>query len=151
MRDKIKDIVEKTIKRLREESSTGGGGASMTPGDGMQRAEKYSFKKGTNDKGVKNPYYYKLGFTKVPDKIKGSGLEVKQLFEAEFSTIQQERIDAFEKIEDELNLLFPLISKAKNQTIMFYSENPGSEDIVISTDLILDSIEDIKTLLKEEE
>ena len=73
------------------------------------------------------------------------------MFEAEFSTIQQERINAFEKIEDELNLLFPLISKAKNQTIMFYSENPGSEDIVISTDLILDSIEDIKTLLKEEE
>lgn len=153
MRNKIKNIVEKALKRLKEESSTGAGGATSVPGNGMQRAEKYSFKKGTNSKGVKNPYYYKLGFVKVPDKIEGSGLEVKQLFEEETSIkkFQKERIAAFDEIEKELNLLSPMLSNAKNETILFYTENPGSEEIIISTDLILESINEIKTLLKGEE
>ena len=153
MRDRIKNIVEKTIKRLKEESSTGTGGATSIPGNGIQHANKYSFKKGTNSKGVKNPYYYKLGFTKVPDKIKDSDLEVKQLFEKETlpEEFQKERMAAFDQIEKELNLLSPMLSNAKNKTKLFYTTNPGSEEIIISTDLILESINDIKTLLKGEE
>jgi hypothetical protein len=154
MSDKIKNIVKEIIKKLKEESSTGSGGANMSPGVGPQYATKYSFSKGTNEKGIKNPYYYKLGWKAVPDKIKGSGLEVKKLFEIdpinEENEFQQERIKAFDQIENELNSLSPLLSNAKNNTIDFYSANPGSNEIIISTDLILEYIQDIKKLLKEE-
>jgi hypothetical protein len=152
MSDRIKNIVKETIKKLKEESSTGGGGGAFTPGEGAQDATKYSFKKGTNEKGVKKPYYYKLGWKAVPNKIKGSGLEVKKLFEEDTTdAFQQERLKAFEDIENELNSLSPMISNAKNQTVEFYQENPGSNEIIISTDLILEYIQDIKKLLKGEE
>lgn len=155
MRDKIKHIIKEKLKQIKETSATGVGGASMTPGEGAQYATKYSFKKGTNEKGLKNPYYYKLGWKPVPNKIKGSGLEVKKLFEEdllnEYNDFQQERINAFETIENELNSLFPLLSNAKNDTVDFYSSNPGSYEVVAATDLILEYIKDIKILLKGEE
>jgi hypothetical protein len=99
---------------------------------------------------AKNIYYYKLGWKPVPKKIKGSGLEVKKLYEGEAEDFQQERINIFDKIEDEINTLSPLISNAKNSTIEYYSENPGSYAIIRSTDLILDYIKNIKQLLKGE-
>jgi hypothetical protein len=152
MSDRIKNIVKETIKKLKEESSTGAGGGAFTSSEGAQYATKYSFKKGTNEKGVKKPYYYKLGWKAVPNKIKGSGLEVKKLFEEDTTdTFQQERIKAFENIENELNSLSPMISNAKNQTVEFYQGNPGSNEIIVSTDLILEYIQDIKKLLKGEE
>lgn len=155
MRDKVKNIIQDAFKKLKEQSSTGGGGASFSAGAGAQYASKYSFKKGTNEKELKNPYYYKLGFTKVPDKIKGSGLEVKQLFEDEmlneYSDFQNERIKAFETVENELNSLLPLLSNAKNDTAEFYAQNPGSFEVLTPTDLILDYLKDIKTLLKAEQ
>ena len=155
MHSKIKEIVKASLKKIKEQSSTGGGGASFTPGAGMQYATKYSFKKGTNEKGVKNPYYYKLGWKAVPDKIKGSGLEVRQLFEEEllneYSDFQQERIKAFDSVEQELNQITQMLSNARNTTAEFYAANPGSYEVVIATDLILDYLKDIKTLLKGEE
>ena len=45
----------------------------------------------------KNIYYYKMGYKNVPKKIKGSGLEVKKLYEGEFNEFQKGRIDIFEK------------------------------------------------------
>jgi hypothetical protein len=170
MHNKVKHIVQETIKKIKEASSTGGGGASMTPGTGPQYGAKYAYKltgykpvdeSGANLgpgpkaglKGVEDNYYVKAWKYKlVPDKIKGSGLEVKKLFEEDTTDkFQQERIDAFKTVEDELNSLSPLISNAKNQTIEFYSENPGSSEVIISTDLILEYIQDIKKLLKGEE
>lgn len=128
MNNRIHNIIKETVKKLKEQSSTGAGGASFTPGEGMQKASKYSF-------------------AKKPKKP--SGLEVVKLFE--YNDFQQERITVFETIENELNSLFPLLSNAKNDTAEFYSENPGSYEVVTSTDLILDYIKDIKTLLKGEE
>jgi hypothetical protein len=173
MSNRIKNIVKETIKKLKETSSTGGGGASMTSGTGPQYGAKYAYKltgykpvdeSGANlgpgpkagPEGVKDNYYVKAWKYKlVPDKIKGSGLEVKKLFEkdesSEIDKFQQERINAFKTVEDELNSLSPMISNAKNQTIEFYSENPGSNEVIISTDLILEYIQDIKKLLKGEE
>jgi len=151
MSDKYKNIVKEVIKKLKETSSTSQGGASFSAGEGEQYATKYAFAK--QEKPAK--YYYKLGYKKVPNKIKGSGLEVKKLFEEdilnEYNEFQQERISAFETIENELNSLFPLLSNAKNETVDFYSANPGSYEVVASTDLILEYIKDIKTLLKGEE
>jgi hypothetical protein len=152
MRDKIKEIIR---QKLQELSSTGTGGATFTAGEGAQYADKYSFKKGTNMDGVKRHYYYKLGWKAVPKKIKGSGLEVKKLFEEdtlnEYNEFQQERINAFDKIEKEINSLLPILSNKKNETAEFYTANPGSYEVYTPTDLILDYIKDIKTLLTEEE
>lgn len=146
--DKLRELIKKTLKEM---SSTSQGGATFTPASGAQYATPKAFKKGTNSKGTKNIYYYKLGFKPVPKKIKGSGLEVKKLYENEASDFQKERTDVFSQIEKELNDLSPLISNAKNATIDYYSNNPGSYAIVRSTDLILDYIKDIKQLLKGEE
>lgn len=104
--------------------------------------------------GVKDNYYVKgFKYKLVPKKIKGSGLEVKQLFqEAAQSTdeFQQERIAAFDKIEQELNSVYSMLSNAKNETAEYYNVNPGSYGVVTPTDLILDYIKDIKTLLQGE-
>lgn len=141
--NKIKEL----IKGLKEQSATSQGGASFTPGEGAQYATPFAFKK----KGKKSPsiYYYKLGYKPVPKKIKGSGLEVKQLFE--YSDFQEKRIAAFDEVEDRLNGLSPLLSNAKNETAEFYNENPGSYTIVYSTDYIFELLDEIENKLKKTE
>ena len=146
LRNRLSRVIRK-YKKLKEVSATGGG-ATFTPGEGAQYATPRAFTKNSKSKKDKNIYYYKMGYKNVPKKIKGSGLEVKKLYEGEFNEFQKGRIDIFEKIENELNDLPPLISNAKNKTVEYYSSNPGSYAIVNSTDLILEYIKDIKTLLK---
>ena len=140
--------IAKKYKDLKEISATTQGGATFTPGEGAQYATPRAFAKDSKSKKRKNIYYYKMGYKDVPKKIKGSGLEVKKLYEGKFNEFQKERIDIFEKIEEELNGLPPLVSNAKDKTVEYYSANPGSYAIVNSTDLILEYIKDIKTLLK---
>ena len=149
LRNKLSRIIKK-YKNLKEVSSTGGS-ATFTPGEGAQYATPRAFAKDSKSKKRKNIYYYKMGYKDVPKKIKGSGLEVKKLYEGEFNEFHKGRIDIFEKIENELNDLPPLISNAKNKTVEYYSSNPGSYAIINSTDLILEYIKDIKTLLKGKE
>jgi len=146
LRNRLSRVIKK-YKELKEVSATGGS-ATFTPGEGAQYATPRAFTKDSKSKKRKNIYYYKMGYKDVPKKIKGSGLEVKKLYEGEFNEFQKGRIDIFEKIENELNDLPPLISNAKNKTVEYYSANPGSYAIVNSTDLILEYIKDIKTLLK---
>ena len=146
LRNRLSRVIKK-YKNLKEVSATGGS-ATFTPGTGAQYATPRAFTKDSKSKKRKNIYYYKMGYKDVPKKIKGSGLEVKKLYEGEFNEFQKGRIDIFEKIENELNDLPPLISNAKNKTVEYYSSNPGSYAIVNSTDLILEYIKDIKTLLK---
>ena len=104
--------------------------------------------------GVKDNYYVKKFQYKLVPKNKngnyvqkGSDLEVKQLFETKF---HNERINAFDLIEKELNDIYKLISNAKNETIKYYKENPKSFTVVKPTDLIMDYLKDIKQLLKGE-
>ncbi len=136
---------------LEEISSTGGGAgaASFTPGTGMQYATPNAFsgkKKGKYADG--GMYTKKFGYKLVPNKIKDSGLEVKQLFEAETSKeYQDKRVKAFDLIEQELNNIYKILSNAKNETIRYYNENPGSYGVIKPTDLVLDYIKDIKDLL----
>lgn len=102
--------------------------------------------------GVKdNAYVKQFKYKLVPKKIKGSGLEVKQLFEKEGAgDFQNKRIQAFDRIEQEMNDIYKMLSNAKNETSDFYNENPGSYSVVKPTDLVLDYIKDIKDLLKGE-
>ena len=158
-----------------EMSTTGGGAgaASFTGGTGMQYATPYAFKKPkkknkksvqegigaslgpgpkASENGVKdNAYVKQFKYKLVPKKIKGSGLEVKQLFEdSDVKSFQQERISSFDVIEQEMNDIYKMLSNAKNETSDFYTQNPSSFNVIKPTDLVLDYIKDIKDLLKGE-
>jgi len=148
--DKLKEIIR---KKLKEMSATGQGGASFTAGQGEGYATPAAFASKTNSKGTKNIYYYKLGFKPVPDKIKGSGLPVKKLWEEdilnEVNEFQQKRLDTLDEIEALMNEISPLISNAKNETIELYSGNAGSYDITKPIEMVKSYLQDIKQLLSE--
>ena len=132
-----------------EETNTTGGSASFTPGVGINYATPKAFSKGKgkySDGGV----YKKWGYKLVPKKIKGSGLEVKQLNEDESKSFQQDRIDDFDKIEKELDNIIVILSNAKNETVEYYNHNPASDDPVYPTRTILSYVGDIKKLLNRD-
>jgi hypothetical protein len=146
--DKLKDIIK---AKLKEMSATGQGGASMSAGQGEGYATPAAFASKTNSKGTKGIYYYKLGFKPVPNKIKGSGLQVKKLWEedkpiSDVKKFQEARINEFDQIQDELNTL---ISNAKNQTIEYYQANPGQFSIYKPTSMALEYIKKAKELLSK--
>ena len=62
---------------------------------------------------------------------------------------QEERIAAFKAIEARLNSLYPAIDRAKDETIAYYNDNPGSYTVVTPTDLIMDYLNDIEELLNK--
>jgi hypothetical protein len=62
---------------------------------------------------------------------------------------QNQRIDAFKAIEARLNSLYPAIDRAKDETIAYYKENPGSYSVVVPTDLIMEYLNDIEELLNK--
>jgi hypothetical protein len=62
---------------------------------------------------------------------------------------QNQRIEAFKAIEARLNSLYPAIDRAKDETIAYYKENPGSYSVVIPTDLIMEYLNDIEELLNK--
>jgi hypothetical protein len=147
---KLRELVKAKLKEI---SATSQGGATATPGAGENYATPKAFNPNKNAKGAEHIYYYKLGYKPVPKKIKGSGLEVKQLFEIEplmeLNDFQKERIAAFDDIETRLNALYPLISNAKNATVEYYDANPGSFKIFKSTEMILMYLKNIETLLTD--
>jgi len=90
--------------------------------EGMSYNTKYAFKKELKEEeNVKDPY---------------------QVF-------HNQRIEAFDLIENEINNIYKILSNAKNKTIKYYNDNPTSYSIITPTDLILDYIKDIKTLLEQ--
>jgi hypothetical protein len=62
---------------------------------------------------------------------------------------QNQRIEAFKAIEARLNSLYPAIDRAKDETIAYYKENPGSYSVVVPTDLIMEYLNDIEELLNK--
>ena len=99
-------------------------------------------------KKKKNIYTSQYGYKLVPKKVKGSGLEVKQLFEkTDRNEFQAKRIAAFDEVEERFNNISKLISNAKNKTAQYYSENPGSYEVVYSTDYIFELLEEIEAKL----
>ena len=133
--DKLKNIIKDTLKKISEESGTGGGASagSFTPGGGPQTATKAgtdaAYKKDTNSKGTKNIYYYKLGYKPVNQKKlnkQAKGIEVKQMWKEnvneaqldvdayidslnidkpELKTFIKSRLDGFDTLEKKLNEL----------------------------------------------
>jgi len=165
--EKIKEIIR---KKLAEMSATQAGGASFSPGEGMNYATPKAFKKTKNLKegpgatlgmgpsagpeGVKdNAYVKQFKYKLVPKKIKGSGLEVKQLWEDEtlneMNDVQKKRIASLDEIEKLMNEIQPLVSNAKNETIELYGGNAGSYDINKPIEIVLSYLKEIKQLLSE--
>jgi hypothetical protein len=140
----LKEIIR---KKLKEMSATNQGGASFSVGSGETYATPFAFSK--TSKPPK--YYYKLGYKPVPNKIKGSSLQVKQLWEEEkektdVKKFQEARLNEFDEIQNELN---SLISNAKNQTIEYYTSNPGQFSIYKPTSMALEYIKKAKELLSK--
>jgi hypothetical protein len=140
----LKEIIR---KKLKEMSATNQGGSSFSAGSGETYATPFAFSKTT-----KPPkYYYKLGYKPVPNKIKGSSLQVKQLWEEEkektdVKKFQEARLNEFDEIQNELN---SLISNAKNQTIEYYTANPGQFSVYKPTSMALEYIKKAKELLSK--
>ena len=65
--------------------------------------------------------------------------------------MQKGRISGFDKVEEKVNAISALLSNAKNETIKYYNENPGSYDVVYSTDMISELLDDITKMLKQSE
>ena len=146
--DKLKEIIRKKLKEI---NATNIGGATVTSGEGLGVAAKTAFNKDKNAKGAKNIYYYKLGFKPVPNKIKGSSLQVKKLWEEkplnETNNFQKNRLASLDEIETLMNEIQPLISNAKNETIELYGGNAGSYDITQPIEMVKSYLKDIKQLL----
>jgi len=99
-------------------------------------------------KKKKNIYTSQYGYKLVPKKVKGSGMIVKQLFEkTDRNEFQTKRIVAFDEVEERFNNISKLISNAKNETARYYSENPGSYEVIYSTDYIFELLEEIEAKL----
>lgn len=129
-----KQALLKVIKQLKEED--------VEEGEGMGYLTPRAFGKMKN-----NVYTSQYGYKLVPKKIKGSSLEVKQLFE--YSDFQEGRISGFDKVEEKVNAISTLLSNAKNETVKFYNENPGSYAVVYSTDMVNELLDDIAEMLKQ--
>lgn len=171
--ENIKPIISKQIKELiqaslKEMSVTGAGAnaGTFTPGTG----ENYSTPKAYSpNKATK--YYYKLGWKPVPTEELHKQSKVidhkdlwKKKLEEEQSSQQyvdslnlsdsslkqfvETRIKDFDKIEDKLNTLLPLLKDAKKETMEFYKNNPDFK-IKYGTDLAVDYLDDLITLFRE--
>lgn len=147
MRNKFNEIAQKVLKRIKEQSSTGTGGASFSAGEGMQYATKFAFSR--KEKPTK--YYYRLGYKNIPKHVPKS-YDRKQLWEDnKFNEFQQREIDALSEIEQVIKQLSPALDNAKDKVINAYSADPNTYDVVISTQLALNFLQNALTLLKGEE
>ena len=61
---------------------------------------------------------------------------------------QEERINAFDALENRFDNIRKLLRLGKIETIKYYRENPDSYGVVKGTDLINDYFNDIETLLQ---
>lgn len=115
-----------------------------------------------SEDGVKDNYYVQAFKYKLVPKDKngnyvqkGSGLEVKNLFKEEegqsVKDFHHKRMEGFDRIGDLLGQIQPLLKDAKKETEDYYIKNPKSYAVVYGTDLIVDYLNDIISILKTEE
>lgn len=164
-RKKLQDLIHKTLKEI-SATGAGTGAAHFEPGEGAQYATKYAYNPNKKAKGAKNIYYYKLGWKSVdaPKLHKqAKGIEHKDLWskklkeneestqaylnslnlqEPALSNFVTTRLEDFDKIEDKLNILLPLLQKAKKDTMEYYKISPDFK-VQYGTDVALDYLDDL--------
>lgn len=175
---KLKTVDENTIKELirkslGEMSATGAGAGAghFEPGAGAQYATPAAFNPNKKAKGTQHNYYYKLGWKDVPvEKLhkQSKAIDHKDLWKKKLKeeisaqaytdslnlqdpSLKQfigGRMEDFDKIEDKLNTLLPLLKNAKKETMDYYKTNPDFK-IKYGTDLAVDYLDDLIKLFKE--
>jgi hypothetical protein len=166
----VRDIVRKALE---EESATGAGAnaATFTPGEGANYATPNAFNPNKKAKGAQNIYYYKLGWKPVDAEklhkqsktIDHKDLWKKKLEENEETSqyveslklsnpklkeFIEEKINDFQLIEDKLNILTPLLQRAKAETEEYYKYSPDFQ-IKYSTNIAISYLDDLITLFKD--
>lgn len=66
-------------------------------------------------------------------------------------SFQQERLRAYDEISDLMARLKVLIDDSRIETEKYYKENPTSYNVVYSTDLAREYIEDVIKMFKQDE
>lgn len=147
-KERIKELV---IKRLKEASATGTG-ASVTPGEGLGVSTKMGFKRVNQKKLNKAAHgidverlWEENSKFDVESYIASLNIDNKRL--KQFIT---KRLLDFDIIEDNLTTIIELLKRAKLKTIQSYEQEPNYK-VLFSTDLVKDSLEEILTLLKQNE
>lgn len=74
--------------------------------------------------------------------------KLKESTTPEQKSFQDERIRAFDEIVKDIEIVRDALLKSKQETIQYYKQKPESFDVLYSTDIIKDYLNDIKTLLK---
>ena len=167
--NKLKEVV---LKKLKEMSATGAGAGagSFTPGAGAQYATPFAFNPDKKAKGAKNIYYYKLGWKpvnaeklhkasktidhkdlwkkKLEEEATDTYINNLNLTDPALSQFIEKRVSDFDKIEDKLNTLLPLLKQAKAKTMEYYKNSPDFK-IQYGTDLAVDYLDDIIKLFNK--
>lgn len=63
---------------------------------------------------------------------------------------QQNRIAAFDEIDEQLKMIRLLLVNAKNETVKYYQQNPNSYGIAVPTSMIKGMLTEIEDLLQDE-
>jgi hypothetical protein len=165
--EKLKEIVANTLKEM----SATGTGAGFNTGEGENYATPNAFNPNKKAKGAQNIYYYKLGYKPVPSAklakdskvIDHKDLWKKKLEESEstdsyvnslnltdpaLTQFITNRVSDFDKIEDRINTLLPLLKQAKTKTMEYYKNSPDF-NIQYGTDLAVDFLDDIIKLFRD--
>ena len=176
---KFKTVDEQKLKeavfnKLREMSATGAGAgaATFTPGTGANYATPNAFNPNKKAKGAQNIYYYKLGWKPVDAKKlhkQAKGIDHKDLWKKKLEEEATDtyvnnlnltdpaltqfitnRVGDFDKIEDKLNTLLPLLKQAKTKTMEYYKISPDFK-VQFGTDLAVDYLDDLITLFRDKQ
>ena len=77
--------------------------------------------------------------------------KLKEQDNPSYKAFQQERLRAFDEVSDKIARLKVLIDDARVETEKYYKENPTSYNVVYSTDLAIDFLNDIEAMFKQDE
>jgi len=163
LRKNYPDQYNQIKSALEEISGTASGGEYATP---------FAFNPNKKADGAAVNYYYKLGFKKAPKPRSSKTIDIiprnkgtEPLNEVETQDLESyiaalgvespnlkkhitDRLLGFDKIEDKLNELVPLLGDAKNKTMDYYKQNPDFK-VLYSTDLAVDYLDDMIQMFKE--
>lgn len=120
----------KLVKKLKEESTSGGNATFSSGTEGENYATPKAFKKPIKEEDVES-------------FLKDTNVE-----EPDLKKWISSRLLGFDKIEEKLNELLPLLQQAKHKTKDYYRQTPDYS-VVYGTDLAIDYLEDLITLFKD--
>jgi hypothetical protein len=109
-------------------------------------------------KGVKDNVYVKKFKYKLVDKTESlseantdvdSFLQDIETNNPDNKKFISSRILGFDELETKLNQLIPLLQQAKHKTIDYYRQNPGTFNVLYSTDIANDYLNDLIELFTD--